>query len=130
MIATRGGQLPTRLATVVDEAVFLKALSQSSIIAHPERLLKKENRYIVFSLPAAEQAMSQANMDNIAPNRVAVVIGAAEGGLPWIEANVLKMERGSPWRISPFCVPGTLSNMPAGCVSQPLGCCGPSECLC
>ena len=63
-------------------------------------------------------------------SRVAVVIGAAEGGLPWIEANVLKMKRDSPWRISPFCVPGALSNMPAGYVSQLFGCCGPSECLC
>ena len=96
------------------------------MIARPEKLLKKAGRYIILSLLAAEQAISQANTDNIDPNRIAVVIGAAVGGLPWIEANVLMVERGSPRRISPFYVPGTLPNMPAGYVSQYFGCCGPS----
>lgn len=62
--------------------------------------------------------MSQTIMGDISPNRIAVIVGAAEGCLPWTEAHILKMERGSPWLISPFCDPRTLPNIPSGFVVQ------------
>jgi 3-oxoacyl-[acyl-carrier-protein] synthase II len=81
---------------------------------------RKVDDFIVFAMAAAKQALTDANW---APESyedqtaTGVAIGSGIGGLGGIyEASILLKERG-PRRLSPFFIPGRLSNLAAGYVS-------------
>ena len=65
--------------------------------------MRQADDYITFSVLAAEQAINDANfMSSYSTNGVAVVVGSAIGGLPFIEDNILKMATKGPRKLSPF----------------------------
>jgi 3-oxoacyl-[acyl-carrier-protein] synthase II len=81
---------------------------------------RKVDDFIVFAMAAAKQALTDAKW---APESyedqtaTGVAIGSGIGGLGGIyEASILLKERG-PRRLSPFFIPGRLSNLAAGYVS-------------
>ena len=91
---------------------------------------RKVDDFIVFAMAAATQALRDADWkpqsyeDQIATG---VAIGSGIGGLGGIyEASVLLKERG-PRRLSPFFIPGRLSNLAAGYVSIEHGLKGPNH---
>ncbi len=91
---------------------------------------RKVDDFIVFAMAAAKQALADANWapesyeDQIATG---VAIGSGIGGLGGIyEASILLKERG-PRRLSPFFIPGRLSNLAAGYVSIDHGLKGPNH---
>jgi 3-oxoacyl-[acyl-carrier-protein] synthase II len=91
---------------------------------------RKVDDFIVFAMAAARQALADANWqpesyeDQIATG---VAIGSGIGGLGGIyEASILLKERG-PRRLSPFFIPGRLSNLAAGYVSIEHGLKGPNH---
>jgi 3-oxoacyl-[acyl-carrier-protein] synthase II len=91
---------------------------------------RKVDDFIVFAMAAAKQALTDANW---APHShedqcaTGVAIGSGIGGLGGIyEASVLLKERG-PRRLSPFFIPGRLSNLAAGYVSIENGLKGPNH---
>lgn len=91
---------------------------------------RKVDDFIVFAMAAAKQALTDANWkpesyeDQIATG---VAIGSGIGGLGGIyEASILLKERG-PRRLSPFFIPGRLSNLAAGYVSIEHGLKGPNH---
>lgn len=91
---------------------------------------RKVDDFIVFAMAAAKQALADANWkpesyeDQIATG---VAIGSGIGGLGGIyEASILLKERG-PRRLSPFFIPGRLSNLAAGYVSIEHGLKGPNH---
>ncbi len=91
---------------------------------------RKVDDFIVFAMAAARQALTDANWkpesyeDQIATG---VAIGSGIGGLGGIyEASILLKERG-PRRLSPFFIPGRLSNLAAGYVSIEHGLKGPNH---
>ncbi|WP_439499024.1 beta-ketoacyl-ACP synthase II [Bosea sp. (in: a-proteobacteria)] len=91
---------------------------------------RKVDDFIVFAMAAASQALTDAGWkperyeDQIATG---VAIGSGIGGLGGIyEASILLKERG-PRRLSPFFIPGRLSNLAAGYVSITHGLKGPNH---
>lgn len=91
---------------------------------------RKVDDFIIFAMAAAKQALADAGWkpesyeDQIATG---VAIGSGIGGLGGIyEASILLKERG-PRRLSPFFIPGRLSNLAAGYVSIEHGLKGPNH---
>jgi 3-oxoacyl-[acyl-carrier-protein] synthase II len=91
---------------------------------------RKVDDFIVFAMAAAKQALTDANWNPESPEdqiATGVAIGSGIGGLGGIyEASILLKERG-PRRLSPFFIPGRLSNLAAGYVSIEHGLKGPNH---
>jgi 3-oxoacyl-[acyl-carrier-protein] synthase II len=91
---------------------------------------RKVDDFIIFAMAAAKQALSDANWSPKTEEEqftTGVAIGSGIGGLGGIyEASILLKERG-PRRLSPFFIPGRLSNLAAGYVSIEHGLKGPNH---
>lgn len=87
-------------------------------------------RSIHFALAAARAAWRDSGLeplrDRIDPDRVALAIGSAFGGMDLHEAEQAKSARRKGLAASPYLVPGLLINQAAGQVAQALGLHGPS----
>lgn len=79
-------------------------------------------------LAAGIQAVRDAGLENagIDPERIGVIIGSGIGGLPLIEETHNAYLAGGPRKISPFFIPGSISNMVSGNLSILFGYKGPS----
>jgi 3-oxoacyl-[acyl-carrier-protein] synthase II len=94
----------------------------------PMKDQKKMDRFILFAMAAAEEAIRQsgwqpANTDEF--ERTATVIASGIGGFPAIADAVRTVETRGPRRLSPFIVPSFLVNLAAGQVSIRYGYKGP-----
>ncbi|HET7135677.1 MAG TPA: beta-ketoacyl-ACP synthase II [Casimicrobiaceae bacterium] len=89
---------------------------------------RRYDTFIHYGLVASMEAVGDAKLDAIAidKERVGVCIGSGIGGLPLIEEMYRAYQQGGPRKISPFFVPGTISNMVAGLVSIHYGFQGPN----
>ena len=89
-------------------------------------------RSIHLALAAARAAWADAGLDGggervgLDPDRVALVIGSALGGLDLLEAEQQRAARRKSLAVSPYLVPGLIINQAAGQVAQHLGLHGPS----
>ncbi|MCV3288371.1 beta-ketoacyl-ACP synthase II [Aeromonas media] len=89
---------------------------------------KKMDRFILFAIAAAKEALLQANW---APEtaeqqeRTATIIASGIGGFPAIVDAVRTTDERGPRRLSPFTIPSFLVNMAAGHVSINFGFKGP-----
>jgi 3-oxoacyl-[acyl-carrier-protein] synthase II len=87
-------------------------------------------RSIHLALASAREAWADAGLDRLSgqfdPDRVAVAIGSAFGGMDLHEAEQIKSARRKSLAASPYLVPGLLINQMAGQVAQHLGLFGPS----
>jgi 3-oxoacyl-[acyl-carrier-protein] synthase II len=71
------------------------------------------DRYIVMAMVAAEQAMTDANIEvgrDVDPYRIAVVVSGT-GGLATLEAQVVRRTEKGRLGVSPYLLPGMLPNM-------------------
>ena len=100
---------------------------------NPEEYLdKKEIRrvdeFIQFGLIASDQCIidSGLNLELEDLTRIGVSIGSGIGGLETIEENKLLLDKKGPKKISPFFVPGAISNMVSGYSSLRFGFKGPN----
>ena len=87
---------------------------------------KKMDRFILFAMAAAEEAITQAGWKpegNDERERTATIIASGIGGFPAIADAVRSVERGR--RLSPFIVPSFLVNLAAGQISIKYGYKGP-----
>lgn len=87
---------------------------------HPEEygieksLIRHSDRYSLFALAAAKQAMDQSGIEvgnDIAPNRIGVAIGSGIGGIHTICKEHASMLQNGMRRVSPFFVPMMIANM-------------------
>ena len=97
-----------------------------------EHLEKKEIRrvdeFIQFGLIASDECIrdSGLDLDSEDLHKIGVSIGSGIGGLGTIENNKLVLKEKGPKKISPFFVPGAISNMVSGYVSLRFGMKGPN----
>ena len=99
----------------------------------PDRLLaakeqRKMDRFILFALAAADEALKQAGWAPKTPEeqeRTATIVASGVGGFPAIADAVRTTDSKGPRRLSPFTIPSFLSNMAAGHVSINYGLKGP-----
>ncbi|MBD1552751.1 beta-ketoacyl-ACP synthase II [Pseudomonas typographi] len=94
----------------------------------PSKDLKKMDRFIVFALAAAKEALAQAQWfptSDRARERTATIIASGIGGFGAIANAVRVTDSQGPKRLSPFTIPSFLANMAAGHVSIAHGLRGP-----
>ncbi len=75
---------------------------------------------------ASAQGFSGLEVSDANRERIGCVIGSGIGGLPMIEDNHTELMNRGPRRVSPFLIPGSISNMIAGSVSIHYGLQGPN----
>ena len=92
--------------------------------------LRRLDRVILLALAAAREAVADAGLADggVAPERAGVAIGSGIGGVTTLLANHRALLDAGPRRISPFFIPMTLANMPAGMVAIQHGYGGPNLC--
>jgi 3-oxoacyl-[acyl-carrier-protein] synthase II len=91
---------------------------------------RKVDRFIVYSLAAAEQALRDAGWkpeDEEGRLRTGVMIGSGIGGLQTIADTAIVLKEKGPRRVSPFFIPGSLINLCSGQVSIRYGFKGPNH---
>ncbi len=97
----------------------------------PPKELRRLDRTILLALAAAREALADAGLaagSASDPARVGVAIGSGIGGVETLLENHRALLTGGPRRVSPFFVPMTLANMPAGLVAIHHGFGGPNLC--
>ncbi|ONI38706.1 beta-ketoacyl-[acyl-carrier-protein] synthase II [Candidatus Epulonipiscium fishelsonii] len=84
---------------------------------------RRLDRYTQFAVYAAKEAMVNAHIDMEKEDatRVGVIVGSGIGGIETIEKYVLTLNEKGAKRVSPFCIPMSISNMGAGNISIYLG---------
>lgn len=96
----------------------------------PPKEQKKVDRFILFGIAAAVQAIKDAGWtpeDEEERSRTGVMIGSGIGGLIAIEDASLTLKEKGPRRISPFFIPSALINLTSGHVSMMYGFRGPNH---
>ncbi len=89
---------------------------------------KKMDRFSLFALAAAQEALNQAGWQpdtDSARDRTATIVGSGVGGFGAIVEAVRTTDGRGPRRLSPFTVPSFLANMAAGHISIRHGFRGP-----
>lgn len=89
---------------------------------------RRMDRFCQYALAAAEQALSDADMqmDQLDRERIGVYVGSGIGGIQTLlEQNAVLLDRG-PERVSPTLVPMMISNMAAAMISMKYGIYGPT----
>ncbi len=89
---------------------------------------RRMDTFIHFGMAAGIQALRDAGLDTAQGDaeRIGVNIGSGIGGLPMIEDTHNDFLGGGPRKISPFFIPGTISNMISGNLSIMFGLKGPN----
>ncbi|MBN2385991.1 MAG: beta-ketoacyl-ACP synthase II [Anaerolineales bacterium] len=92
------------------------------------REARRMDRVTQFALACAGEAIQQAGLDpeQIARDRVGVVIGTGIGGIHTMVENWEVLEERGPDRVSPFMVPMMLADTPAGMIAIRYGFRGPN----
>lgn len=113
-------EFPTQIAGEVKNFDVAKYLSPKEA--------RRYDRFIHFGLAAAADAIADAGIVKQPEfaERIGVCIGSGIGGLPMIEDTDHAYLDGGVRKISPFFVPGSISNMVAGLLSINYGFKGPN----
>ena len=79
--------------------------------------IKKSDRFVHLGLHSLKEAMQDANLEpkHLNNHRIGISAATGIGGLPMIQENIEKSTQGK--KISPFFIPGTITNMLAGYAS-------------
>jgi 3-oxoacyl-[acyl-carrier-protein] synthase II len=116
-------RVPVRIAAQVKGAVDAGDV--------PPKELRRLDRAILLALAAAREALADAGLAGgagFAAERAGVAIGSGIGGVTTLLDNHRALLEHGPRRISPFFIPMTLANMPAGLVAIRHGFGGPNLC--
>ena len=90
--------------------------------------IRRTDPFIQFGLIASQECIEDSgiDLDQIDKNKFGVSIGSGIGGLGTIEESKTKLSESGPKKISPFFVPGAISNMVSGYASLKFGLKGPN----
>lgn len=89
---------------------------------------KRMDRFTQFAVGAASQAVTDSGLDfsKEEPFRVGVIVGTGIGGISEIEQQHIRLLKGGPKKVSPFCVPRLMSNAASGNIAIRYGLQGPN----
>ncbi|QJD30927.1 beta-ketoacyl-ACP synthase II [Methylococcus geothermalis] len=120
--------VPAKVGGVVPTRVEDRAAGFDSDQVASSKDQRKMDRFILFALAAAEEAIAQSGWlptDARSRERTTTVIASGIGGFPAITQAVRTTDRRGVQRLSPFTIPSFLVNMAAGHVSIRYGYQGP-----
>lgn len=119
-----GGDLPLSVRVAAE----VKNFSPDGVLDRKEA--RRVDLFIQYALVAAHEALCSAGFGGLGPlpdpDEIGVIIGSGIGGIGTIlDTHTLAAERGSS-RVSPFFIPGVISNLAAGQVAMRTGARGPN----
>ncbi len=126
------GQSGVKLIDKFDVSNFETHFAATVDCAVQDFLDKKDVRrtdpFIQYGLIASKECLEDSliDLDNTDLTKFGVSIGSGIGGLGTIEENKIKLSEEGPRKISPFFVPGAISNMVSGYTSLKYGLKGPN----
>jgi 3-oxoacyl-[acyl-carrier-protein] synthase II len=86
--------------------------------------LKKVDLFVQYAVAACTEALNDASLREVshyAPEKIGCVLGVGIGGLGMLERNHIQLLNGGPRKISPFLIPGMISNMAPGIIGIKFG---------
>ncbi|RFB89869.1 beta-ketoacyl-[acyl-carrier-protein] synthase II [Rhizobium leguminosarum bv. trifolii] len=122
------GDLPAKIGGVVPSIAEDTEAGFDPDLVLPPKDQRKIDRFILFALAAADEALAQARWKPISEEdrlRTATIIASGIGGFPAITDAVRTVDHKGPRRLSPFTIPSFLVNLAAGQVSIRHGLKGP-----
>ena len=122
------GDLPSKIGGVVPSLAEDPEGGFDPDTIMPPKDQRKVDRFIIFALAAAEEALTQANWRPASDEdrlRTATIIASGIGGFPAITEAVRTVDQRGVRRLSPFTIPSFLVNLAAGQVSIRHGFKGP-----
>ncbi|WP_448044219.1 beta-ketoacyl-ACP synthase II [Bradyrhizobium liaoningense] len=120
--------LPARVGGIVPGKAADPEGGFDPIQAVPVKDQRKMDRFILFAMLAAAEAVAQAQWtpkDAAALERTATIIASGIGGFPAIVESVRTTDQRGVRRLSPFTIPSFLANLAAGQISIKYGYKGP-----
>ena len=126
------GKSGVKPITSFDISEFETKFAATVDITIDDFLDKKEIRrtdpFIQYGLVASKECIEDSliDLDDTDLSKFGVSIGSGIGGLGTIEENKIKLAENGPKKISPFFVPGAISNMVSGYASLKFGLQGPN----
>jgi 3-oxoacyl-[acyl-carrier-protein] synthase II len=93
--------------------------------------VRKMDLFVQYAVAAAMMAAEHSRLKVSEENahRVGVLVGTGMGGIPMlVEQHRVLLEKG-PDRVSPFFIPGIITNMASGRISMQIGAKGPNSCV-
>jgi 3-oxoacyl-[acyl-carrier-protein] synthase II len=92
---------------------------------------RRQGRFMSLAIGASRLALEDSglSLDNLLPERIAVVVGCGMGGVEMFAEAARNFLQAGPRSVSPFDIPSIIPNMAAGAVSKDLGAMGPSYCV-
>jgi 3-oxoacyl-[acyl-carrier-protein] synthase II len=119
---------PGELPEAVCIAGEVKDFSPDSVLDRKEA--RRVDLFIQYALAAADEALRSAGLGGLGPVRApaetGIVVGSGIGGIGTIlETAALMAERGTG-RVSPFFIPGVITNLAAGHLAMRTGARGPN----
>ncbi|OWV87600.1 beta-ketoacyl-[acyl-carrier-protein] synthase II [Rhizobium sp. R635] len=122
------GDLPAKVGGVVPSVAEDADAGFDPDSVLPPKDQRKVDRFILFALAAADEALAQARWKPVSEEdrlRTATIIASGIGGFPAITDAVRIVDQKGPRRLSPFTIPSFLVNLAAGQVSIRHGLKGP-----
>ena len=122
------GELPAKVGGVVPTITEDPDAGFDPDIVLPPKDQRKVDRFILFAMAAADEALKQARWNPVSEEdrqRTATIIASGIGGFPAITDAVRTVDQRGPRRLSPFTIPSFLVNLAAGQVSIRHGLKGP-----
>lgn len=124
--------------TAFDTSLFLSHIAGEVKGFHPgdfginAREARRLDRFVQFAVAAAQEAVSDAQLidDSLDYERVGVIIGTGIGGIRSIEAEMDRLRKKGPSRVSPLLVPSGAPDVPSNEVALLYGFKGPSFAVC
>jgi len=88
-----------------------------------QRESRRMDRFTQFAVGAAKQAVEESGLEFSKEDlfRVGVIVGTGIGGIKEIEEQHIRILKGGPMRVSPFCVPRLMSNAASGNIAIQYG---------
>jgi 3-oxoacyl-[acyl-carrier-protein] synthase II len=135
LLAGKSGGAPITNFEITDDfdvrfAAEVKNWTPDDVLDRKEA--KRTDRFAQFAIWAGEEAVKHSGLkdklDQIALDRVGVIIGSGIGGIATFEDQARTMVERGPRRISPFFVPMFIPDIAAGHVSMRYGFRGPNYC--
>jgi len=86
---------------------------------------RRSDRFTQLAVVAAQQAVDEAGIDDVEPERLGVLMGTGVGGLETLERETFNYFKGGERAVSPLFVTMMMPNAAAGTIAMRLGAHGP-----
>ncbi|HYS54572.1 MAG TPA: beta-ketoacyl synthase N-terminal-like domain-containing protein, partial [Thermoanaerobaculia bacterium] len=119
--AMRDGRSGIRRITSIDTAALNCRIGGEVPAQAHQGAFKGFDRFSRFALIAAEEAMAQAKIENVDPERFGVIVGTGLGGCETLDAAFRRVYKEGQPRVPPTSIPWSMYNAAASALAAKYG---------